>query len=69
VWSRPLREVWAGDEAWLVILWALSNYRHWSYRLASPGLRPTARAFFATVSKYRGALSCTLALPAESSRP
>ena len=37
-----------------MVLWALAEYRHWSYRLASPLLLPTARALFATLSAYRG---------------
>jgi predicted DCC family thiol-disulfide oxidoreductase YuxK len=55
-------EVWRGDEAWLMVLWALSAYRHWAYRLASPLLLPTARAVFAQLSNYRGAISCHLGL-------
>jgi predicted DCC family thiol-disulfide oxidoreductase YuxK len=53
-------EVWSGDTAWLMVLWALVAYREWSYRLADPLLLPTARTFFASVSKYRGSLSCAL---------
>jgi predicted DCC family thiol-disulfide oxidoreductase YuxK len=55
-------EVWSGDSAWLMVLWALAEYRSWSYRLASPMLLPTARALFATLSEYRGSLSCRLGL-------
>ena len=55
-------EMWSGDTAWLMVLWALDGYRDWSYRLASPLLLPTARATFATLSKYRGTLSCSLGL-------
>lgn len=55
-------ERWAGDGAWLIVLWALGDYRHWAYRLASPALLPTARALFARLSAYRGALSCQLGL-------
>ncbi len=55
-------EVWAGDSAWLMVLWALADYRQWSYRLASPMLLPTARTLFATLSEYRGSLSCRLGL-------
>jgi predicted DCC family thiol-disulfide oxidoreductase YuxK len=55
-------EVWAGDSAWLMVLWALADYRHWSYRLASPLLLPTARTLFAKLSDYRGSLSCGLGL-------
>ena len=55
-------EVWRGDDAWVMVLWALSEYRHWAYRLASPLLLPTARAVFARLSAYRGAISCHLGL-------
>ena len=37
-------EVWSGDTAWLMVLWALVEYRDWSYRLADPLLLPTARS-------------------------
>jgi predicted DCC family thiol-disulfide oxidoreductase YuxK len=58
-------EVWSGDSAWLMVLWALTEYRQWSYRLASPLLLPTARTLFATLSEYRGSLSCRLGLKPE----
>jgi predicted DCC family thiol-disulfide oxidoreductase YuxK len=56
--SADSGEVWRGDDAWLMVLWALSGYRHWAYRLASPLLRPAARHAFAQISRYRGTLSC-----------
>jgi len=55
-------ETWVGDGAWLMVLWALAEYRPWAYRLASPALLPAARAVFATLSAYRGPLSCRLGL-------
>lgn len=58
-------EVWAGDTAWVTVLWALAEYRDWSYRLASPLLLPAARTLFAQVSKYRGSMSCALGLQAD----
>jgi hypothetical protein len=58
-------EMWSGDTAWLMVLWALADYRDWSYRLASPLLLPTARSLFAKLSKYRGTLSCSLGLTPE----
>ena len=58
-------EYWSGDAAWLMVLWALEDYRGWSYRLADPLLLPTARAVFARVSRYRGSLSCRLGLAAD----
>ena len=58
-------EVWEGDAAWIVVLWALRDYRPWSYRLSSPSMLPMARAMFAKLSEYRGALSCSLGLQPE----
>jgi predicted DCC family thiol-disulfide oxidoreductase YuxK len=55
-------DVWSGDAAWLMVLWALADYRRWSYRLATPALLPMARAVFAQISEYRGAISCGLGL-------
>jgi predicted DCC family thiol-disulfide oxidoreductase YuxK len=60
-------EFWSGDTAWLMVLWALDDYRSWSYRLATPALLPSARATFAILSKYRGTLSCAIGLPAQTS--
>ena len=57
-------EVWAGDGAWLMVLWALERYRSMSYRLAQPALLPAARALFAKLSAYRGSISCALGLDA-----
>ena len=61
-------EVWSGDTAWLMVLWALANYRSWSYGLATPALLPTARAVFAALSRYRGSLSCALGLSVDATR-
>jgi len=61
-------EIWTGDSAWLMVLWALADYRTWSYRLASPLLLPTARGMFATLSAFRGPISCRLGLKPEVGR-
>jgi predicted DCC family thiol-disulfide oxidoreductase YuxK len=61
-------EVWSGDSAWVMVLWALEDYRPWARRLASPVLLPAARAAFARLSKYRGTLSCQLGLPPDLDR-
>jgi hypothetical protein len=66
--SADTGEVWRGDSAWLMVLWALSDYRAWSYRLASPALLPAARQTFAALSRYRGVLSCRLHLPTDAGR-
>jgi len=57
--------IWEGDAAWIVVLWALRDYRPWSYRLALPSMLPLARAMFARLSAYRGTLSCALGLAPE----
>jgi len=46
-----------GARAWLMCLWALSEYREWAGRLASPLLLPFARGAFAFVSSRRRTLS------------
>jgi predicted DCC family thiol-disulfide oxidoreductase YuxK len=50
-------QVWRGDNAWIICLWALCEYRQWATRLASPMLRPLARQAFAAVSQHRLAFS------------
>ena len=50
-------EIWSGDAAWLMAIWALEDYRGWSYRLASPELLPFARQAFATLSTNRKLIS------------
>ena len=60
--TPPLTGKWRGDSAWLIVLWALAEYRTWAYRFASPLLLPAARQAFVLLSRYRGALSCSLNL-------
>ncbi len=55
-------DVWSGDAAWIIVLWALTDYRAWSLRLATPALLPTARRLFARLSQYRGSISCAIGL-------
>lgn len=38
------RSVYVGDRAWIVCLWSTWEHRHTAVRLASPALRPVARA-------------------------
>jgi predicted DCC family thiol-disulfide oxidoreductase YuxK len=45
--------VWAGAAAFLVCLWALCEWREWSYRLATPALAPFAERFFRVLSAER----------------
>ena len=48
-------DVWIGDRAWIVVLWALREYRGWATKLSSPLLLPMARQAFAAISRNRSA--------------
>jgi predicted DCC family thiol-disulfide oxidoreductase YuxK len=50
-------ELWRGEEAWIMCLWALREYREWSLRLATPPLRSLARRVCELVSDHRYLLS------------
>ncbi len=54
-------EVWAGSAAFIVALWALRDWRHWSYRLTGSVFSPLAERFFLQVSKNRHWLGALLA--------
>jgi predicted DCC family thiol-disulfide oxidoreductase YuxK len=58
-------EVWLGNHAWIVCLWALRGYRDLALRLTSPLLVLMAREAFAVVSRNRYALSGMLRLSNE----
>lgn len=45
--------VYFGPKAWLMVLWSLTRYRDWSYRLASPELLPTTRRVVSMISQHR----------------
>jgi predicted DCC family thiol-disulfide oxidoreductase YuxK len=45
--------VYSGPKAWLMVLWALTQYREWSYRLASPELLPTTKRVVSLISQHR----------------
>ena len=45
--------VYWGAKAWLMCLWALRQYREWSFRLSSPELLPTARRVVSMISQNR----------------
>jgi predicted DCC family thiol-disulfide oxidoreductase YuxK len=49
--------VYFGPKAWLMVLWALSRYREWSYRLAAPELLPTTRRVVSMISQHRYQIS------------
>lgn len=46
-------DVWVGAAAFLLCLWALVEWRPWSYRLSSPTLAPLAERFFHALSSNR----------------
>ncbi len=46
-------DVWIGPAAFLVAMWALADWREWSYRLSSPALAPLAERFFVAISSQR----------------
>ena len=49
--------VYLGPKAWLMVLWTLSRYREWSYRLATPELLPTTRRVVSMISQHRYQIS------------
>ena len=59
-------EVWLGDNAFILCLWALRRYRDWARRLASPMLRPMAGRVFAALSENRHNISKLLRLKSEA---
>src|SRR5690242_6172573 len=58
-------EVWLGNHAWIICLWALRDYRDLAVRLTSPLLLLMAREAFAVLSSNRAALSGMLGLRSE----
>lgn len=61
--------VYRGERAFIMCLYALAEYRAWSYRFAEPALRPLARRAFEWLSHNRKDLSRMLALSAQEPRP
>ena len=55
-------DVYRGSHAWIVCLWALQDYREWSFRFARPALLPLARGILEWVSTRRHRLSRALGL-------
>ncbi|HEY6806578.1 MAG TPA: DCC1-like thiol-disulfide oxidoreductase family protein [Pyrinomonadaceae bacterium] len=49
--------VYFSSKAWLMVLWALSRYREWSYRLSSPELLPTTKKVVSAISQNRYQIS------------
>ncbi|HLW54923.1 MAG TPA: DCC1-like thiol-disulfide oxidoreductase family protein [Candidatus Angelobacter sp.] len=50
-------QVYLNDRAWIMVFYALEEYRDWSYRLAHPLLMPLARQAYAAISRNRYAIS------------
>jgi predicted DCC family thiol-disulfide oxidoreductase YuxK len=49
--------VYLNSSAWIMVLYAMVEYRDWAARLAHPMLMPLARQAFAALSKNRHTLS------------
>jgi predicted DCC family thiol-disulfide oxidoreductase YuxK len=49
--------VYFGSKAWLMVLWALTRYREWSYRLSTPELLPTTKKVVSAISQSRYQIS------------
>jgi len=58
--------VYFGDNAWIMCLYALREYRATAKRLSSPMLRPLARQAFTFVSRYRHSISRQLGMMPEA---
>ena len=50
-------EVWVGPAAFLTCLWALADWREWSYRLSGPAFAPLAKRFFGFLSSNRNGIA------------
>lgn len=53
-------QVYLNNNAWIITLYALVEYREWACRLAHPVLLPLVRQAFATISRNRYAISSWL---------
>ncbi len=49
--------VYLNDRAWIMVLYALDEYRDWAARLTHPLLMPLARQAYAALSRNRHSLS------------
>jgi len=47
------RAVYRGAKAWVMSLWALTDYREWAIKLSAPQLLPVAERTFRWLSKRR----------------
>jgi predicted DCC family thiol-disulfide oxidoreductase YuxK len=53
--------VYHDAKAWLMCLWALTEYRAWAVRLATPELMPSAKNIISTISNNRKTISKMIA--------
>ena len=56
-------QTWVGPPAFIMCLWALHDWREWSYRLSTPSMAPLAKRFFLNVSRHRDMISSVLGGP------
>jgi hypothetical protein len=56
-------EVWVGPAAFLVALWALVEWREWSFRISGPELAPLAERFFHAISSNRKTIASLVRPP------
>lgn len=52
--------VYLGEDAWLMCMYALREYRVWALRMAAPALKPLAHRLCIAISHNRLALSNAL---------
>jgi len=50
-------DVWAGPAAFITCLWALVEWREWSYRLSGTAFAPLAERFFRFLSSRRRSIA------------
>jgi predicted DCC family thiol-disulfide oxidoreductase YuxK len=53
-------DVWVGPAAFLTCLWALVEWREWSFRLSGPAFAPLAERFFHALSSRRKGIAALL---------
>ncbi|MCZ4120696.1 thiol-disulfide oxidoreductase DCC family protein [Streptomyces sp. H39-S7] len=64
-------QLYTGDAAWIVVLWALAEYRPMAHRFSTPVGAPLARAAVLAAAKYRAAANpySGWGVPPDSHRP
>lgn len=50
-------DAWIGPAAFLMCLWALADYREWSYRMSGDTFAPLAERFFRMLSRRRSTIA------------